>query len=49
MIRDSKVDRVKEIADGSNGKWLIKAKNYYGMSYNLIFLFSQTSVANLAI
>ncbi|KAI8118083.1 hypothetical protein CVS40_10124 [Lucilia cuprina] len=30
MIRDNNVERVKEIADGPDGKWLIKAKNYYG-------------------
>lgn len=30
MIRDNNVKRVKEIANGPNGRWLIKAKNYYG-------------------
>uniref|UniRef100_A0A1B0BN76 Arginine kinase n=1 Tax=Glossina palpalis gambiensis TaxID=67801 RepID=A0A1B0BN76_9MUSC len=30
MIRDNRVERVKEIVDVPNGKWFIKAKNYYG-------------------
>ncbi|TMW40156.1 hypothetical protein DOY81_014764, partial [Sarcophaga bullata] len=30
MIRENNVERVKEIANGPNGRWLIKAKNYYG-------------------
>uniref|UniRef100_A0A1A9WYG8 Arginine kinase n=1 Tax=Glossina brevipalpis TaxID=37001 RepID=A0A1A9WYG8_9MUSC len=31
MIRDNRVERVKEIVDTPNGKWFIKAKNYYGI------------------
>lgn len=30
MIRDNRVERVNEIVDVPNGKWFIKAKNYYG-------------------
>lgn len=30
MIRDHKVDRVKEIVAGPEGKWLLMARNYYG-------------------
>ncbi|XP_054740139.1 uncharacterized protein LOC129245781 isoform X2 [Anastrepha obliqua] len=30
MIRDGNVGRVREIVADSNGKWLLKAKNYYG-------------------
>ncbi|XP_058981731.1 uncharacterized protein LOC131803890 isoform X9 [Musca domestica] len=30
MIRDHKVDRVKEIVAGPEAKWLLMARNYYG-------------------
>lgn len=30
MIRDGNVGRAKEIVAEPNGKWLLKAKNYYG-------------------
>lgn len=30
MIRDKNVRRVQEMMEAGNGKWLIKAKNYYG-------------------
>ncbi|XP_046810111.1 uncharacterized protein LOC124420645 [Lucilia cuprina] len=43
MIRDNNVKRVKEIADGPDGKWLIKAKNYYGMQYECCVLLKDNS------
>ncbi|XP_053963312.1 uncharacterized protein LOC128866524 [Anastrepha ludens] len=30
MIRDGNVGRIREIVADSNGKWLLKSKNYYG-------------------
>lgn len=30
MIRDNNLERVKELTDAPNAKWLVRTKNYYG-------------------
>jgi len=30
MIRENNMERVMELTDVANAKWLVKTKNYYG-------------------